>query len=314
MRIPGKGIQLDIIKGSIATLTLFLAYVTFPMVGLLPGIFVPLPAVYYTLKGGKFAGAAVVAIVAGVLAIVAGVSTVALYLLQCGIISLTLPFLISRGKGAARAIVVTVLLNITVLLLLASVYGFSQGVNLDRQVKQGIETSISQTALLYEKKGISGDDLKALQDGMRQAGALIGVIYPALIVVGVGIVAGVNLLALKRLSARLPVPVEIDDFKKFKNPEQLVWVVIVAGFAMLANFPDVTRVALNVLIVALFMYSIQRLAIIAHFFVRFAVPTFVRTIIYLLLFLQPYLAIAVAALGIFDIWGNFRAPKHHENL
>jgi uncharacterized BrkB/YihY/UPF0761 family membrane protein len=50
------------------------------------------------------------------------------------------------------------------------------------------------------------------------------------------------------------------------------------------------------------------------FFDRFAVQRFVRVIFYILLALQPYLAVAVAVLGIFDLWGNFRTPKQQENL
>lgn len=87
-----------------------------------------------------------------------------------------------------------------------------------------------------------------------------------------------------------------------------------AGFAMLADNDWITRVALNVLIVTLFMYFLQGMAIIGHFFNRFAAPTFVRVIFYIFLVAQPYLAVGVAALGIFDIWGDFRTPKQHENL
>jgi hypothetical protein len=51
----------------------------------------------------------------------------------------------------------------------------------------------------------------------------------------------------------------------------------------------------------------------SHFFTRFAVPAVGRFMFYLFLLLQPYLFAGVAALGIFDIWGNFRAPKQ-QNL
>ncbi|KAF0219513.1 MAG: hypothetical protein FD174_1973 [Geobacteraceae bacterium] len=314
MNFPGKGIPLDIIKGSIATLTLFLAYISFPLVGLLPGVFAPLPCMYYTLKSGKLVGSAIVAIVAVVLAIVVDPETTALYLLQCGIISLSLPLFLAKGRGAARAIAYAVTLNIAVILVLAAVYGLSQGVDLDRQVLKGVETSISQTTLLYEKKGLKGDELKLLQQGMKQAGVVIARIYPALLVVSFGIIAGFNLLVLKRVSARLPEPLPVGDFKLFKNPEQLVWVVIAAGFAMLIDNTGVARAALNVLVVTLFMYFLQGMAVVIHFFTRLAVPTFVRVIFYILLIAQPYMTVAVAALGIFDLWGNFRTPKQRENL
>lgn len=314
MTFPGKGMPLDIIKGSIVTLTLFLAYISFPMVGLIPGVFASLPCMYYTLKSGKLAGSAIVVIAAVVLAIVVDPATTALYLLQCGIISLALPLFLAKGRGAARAIVYAVALNIAVILVMAVVYGTSQGVDLDRQVLKGIESSISQTMSLYEKSGLKGDELSLLKQGMQQAGVLIGRVYPALLITGLGIIAGLNLLLLKRLSARLPEPLPVGDFKQYKNPEQLVWVVIAAGFAMLVDNEGIARGALNVLVVTLFVYFIQGMAIVTHFFNRLSVPVFVRVVFYIFLIVQPYMAVAIAVLGLFDIWANFRTPKQHQNL
>src|SRR6185369_14864352 len=108
-------------------------------------------------------------------------------------------------------------------------------------------------------------------------------------------IAGLNLLVLARLAARLNRPLPIGDFIKFRNPDHLIWVVIIAGFALLLKSADVTTAALNVLIVTLSLYALQGLAIITHLFRRFAVPRFVRVIFYVLLALQPYLTVMVAA-------------------
>lgn len=308
MNFPGKGSLLDIIKGSIATLTLFLAYVSFPLVGMLPGLLVPLPAIFYTLKSGRIC-ALVVAITAIVLALVTGPQSAGLYLLQCGVMTLALPEFMVREWGGARSIAAAVALNLALILALAAVYGISQGVDVHGQVLKGINASIAQTVQIYEKSGLTGDELAGLRQGMQQAGVLIGRLYPALLVVSLALIAGLNLALLTKLAAKLPRPLPVGDFKRFKNPEQLVWAVIVAGFAMLPDAPVLTGVALNVLVVTLSLYFIQGMAVILHFFQRFTVPPLVRWICYLLLGLQPYLLVAVAALGIFDIWGDFRAPK-----
>jgi uncharacterized protein YybS (DUF2232 family) len=315
MKFPEKGILLDLVKGSVATLTLFLAYVMFPVVGMLPGLFAPFPAIYYTLKRDRTIGAAIVAVSA--LALLTDPAATLLYLLQCGVISLTLPVFLARGKMGARSIAYTVAINLGVILLLAGIYGAVQGVNLHAQVLKSIQSNISQVTPLYEKAGIKGEDLKSLQENMEEAGKLIGRIYPALVVVSLAFIAGLNLLVLKRAATRLPKPPATGDFVRFKNPEPLVWVLIVAGFAVLVPNPLVTTVALNVLVVTIALYAIQGMAIIAHFFNRFAVPRYMRVVFYVVLALQSYLAIAVAALGIFDIWGDFRSPKppkQQENL
>ena len=54
----------------------------------------------------------------------------------------------------------------------AAAYGTIRGVDLHALVQKGIETSINQTAGLYEKGGFKGEELQSLQQGMRQAGVL----------------------------------------------------------------------------------------------------------------------------------------------
>jgi uncharacterized protein YybS (DUF2232 family) len=314
MDFPDKGTLLDVIKGSVATLVLFLAYVSLPLIGILPGLFAPLPAMYFTLKSGRGAGIAVVLITLAVLAFIADPTALLLYLVQSGVISLAVPVFLAKGWGAARAVAYSVAISLACLLLFVATAWFVRGINLHGEILKGINTSIAQTALLYEKSGLKGEELQTLQEGMRQAGVLIGRIYPALVLVGLAAIAGFNLLALGKLAARRNQPFPVGDFRKFRNPDHLIWFVIVAGFAMLLKNADVAMAALNVLVVTLSLYFLQGLAITACWFDRFAAPRLVRVILYTVLALQPYLAIAVAVLGIFDLWGNFRTPKHHENL
>lgn len=312
--LAGKETLLDMIKGASATLVLFLAFTSIPVAGLVPGLMAPLPGCYYAFKSGKWTGLAIAVITVAVLAAVGDQAALILYLLMTAPVSLLLPLFLKEGKGGAKPIAYTVTINLALIAAAAAAYGIVHGVDLDTQVQKGLESSLSQTASLYEKGGLKGDELKALQQGVMQAGALIGKIYPAMMIVTLINIAGLNLMAMRSMRGRLPALPAIGEFRAFKNPEQLVWVVIVAGFAMLVPYPDVTRTALNVLIVTLFMYFLQGFAVIVSFFTRLAVPVFVRAIFYILLALQPYLAAVIAALGIFDIWGDFRTPKQRENL
>lgn len=314
MKFPERGSLVDLLIGSIATLALFLAYVMFPLVGMIPGILAPFPAIYYSLKRGGIIGAAIVLITTVVLVIVTDFAAILLYLLQCGVISLALPGFLSSGRGGARSIAYAVAIALSVILLMAGIYGATQGGDIHAQVLKGIQSSLSQTSALYERAGVKGEDLKTLQQGMTQAGTLIGRIYPALVVVSLVLVAGINLLILKKAAARLPLPLPVGEFICFKNPEQLVWVLILAGFALLVPNRFLTTAAMNILVVTLALYFIQGMAIISQFYTRFTVPRFVRYLFYLVLALQPYLALMVAMLGIFDLWGNFRTPKPHKNL
>ncbi len=311
---PLQGQILDVVKGSVATVTLFLAFMYLPVLGMIPGFFAPVPGAYYTLKSGRKIGAAVLLATSALLLAAANPDVLLIYLLQAGLLSLALPEFLLRLKGGARSVIYSVAINLAVLLLAALLYAFSTGADIHAKVTKGVQSSITQTALFYEKAGVKGDELKALQETMQQAGALIVTIYPSLVTVSFGLIACLNLLVLARISARLRMPLYVGDFKKYRNPEPLVWLLIAAGFGMLAPDKLVHLASLNVLIVLCAFYSAQGFAVISHYFRRLQVPKFVKILATLLLIFQPFMVLAVAALGVFDLWADFRSPKKQENL
>jgi len=119
MHLPGRELLFDAVKGGVLTLALFLAYVTFPVIGLAAGIFAPLPAIYYFFKRGAIAGVLTFAITLTVLMIMGDVSIPLFYLLQSGLTGLMLPYYYLQGKGTARAIAYSVGINFLLIVALA---------------------------------------------------------------------------------------------------------------------------------------------------------------------------------------------------
>jgi uncharacterized protein YybS (DUF2232 family) len=309
MNFPDKGKLLDTIKGSMATLVLSLAFIALPPVG----IFAPLPAMYYALKSGKSIGIGVVLITTAILTIIADPLLVLIYLAQSGLISLTVPYFLGKGWGGGRTIAFSVVVVFAFLLLVGAFFWLVQGIDPHAAVVKEISSWIPQMTAFYEKVGYKGEELQTLQQIAKDYIAFIARIYPAIVLIGLGAIAGLNLLVLRKMAARLGQTLPVGDLKKFRNPDHLIWFVIAAGFALLLSNSFVSTAALNLLVVTLSLYFLQGLAIILHFFDRFAVSRFFRVFFYVLLAFQPYLACAAALLGIFDLWGNFRTPKQ-QNL
>lgn len=309
-----QGRIFDVIKGSVATATLFLAFFMLPVIGLLPGTFTASPAIFYSLKGGRKTGIAVVLAASAILAAVASPAAAAVYLLQSGILSLALPEFLIRLKGGARSIIYSVAIDLVLIVVAVGIYGAVAGVDIHSQVGKGVTSSIAQTALLYQKAGVAGDELKVMQQSMQRAGELIVTVYPALITVSLGVLAALNLMVIGGVTAKAGLPVYLGDFARYRNRDPLVWVLIAAGFAMLVEQNLVHLVALNVLIVVCTLYVVQGFAVITHFFRRLAVPRFIRLLGCLFLIFQPFMLLAVAALGVFDLWGDFRSPNKQQNL
>jgi len=310
MSLPGKELLFDAVKGGALTLALFLAYVTFPVLGLAAGFFAPLPSLYYYLKRGAATGFSVFIITLAVLILMGDSAVPLLYLLQVGLIGLLLPFFYLQGKGSARAIAYSVGIDFLLIIILAVGYGLWSGTDLQGILLKGITNSTEQAITVYSKQGLPAEELEMFTQGVRQAGALIAKVFPALILVALGTFAALNMAVIFRIRAKwLPDIPEPEQFQSFRNPDLLVWVAIAAGFALLTPQADISRVALNILIVIGFIYFLQGLAVVLSFFQRIAVPSLARVIFWLALAFQPYLVLAIAFLGLFDIWGNFRTPK-----
>lgn len=303
----------DIIKGSAATIVLFLAYVLLFFAGPLSGIFAPYPVLYYSLKSGKKVGIAIVVIATGIL-LVLNITSAIFYLLQCGIFALLLAEFLGRGIGVVKSIIYTLVINLLAVLTLTLGYGLFQGVDINGMIVKGIHSAVSQTEVFYQKSGLKSEDLEAIRQALAQAADFVSTTYPALIVIFLGAIAGLNLLLLKKNANRLPRQPFFDDFSRFRNPDQLIWVLIGAGFVLLINNALVTKTSLNLLLVTLSLYFVQGLSITTYFFKRLPVPRFFRVLFYIMLAVQPYLMVVVAVLGVFDLWCDFRTPKKQENL
>ena len=294
-------------------MALFLAYMLLMFAGPLAGILVPFPVLFYSLKSGRGVGIATVATVTGGLLFLT-LAGALFYLFQCGIFALLLAEFLSRGKGAVKSITYTLVINLLAIIVLALSYGLWQGVDVNGLVVKGIHTAISQTVVFYQQNGFKGEDLESIRSILAQTAEFTSTTYPALLVILLGGIACLNLLLLKKAANRFLNPIIFLDFLRFRNPDQLIWVLIAAGFTLLINDVLVTKVALNILLVTLSLYFIQGLSITAFFFKKFPVSGFLKILFYVMMLIQPYLTVVVAAFGIIDLWCDFRTPKIRENL
>jgi uncharacterized protein YybS (DUF2232 family) len=96
------------------------------------------------------------------------------------------------------------------------------------------------------------------------------------------------------------------NLRVWRTPDALIWALIAAGFSMFAPIPAVAMVARNLFLILLGCYFCQGLAIVSYYLERFHLPRGLRVAGYVLIAVQHIVAAMVLALGIFDLWGNFR--------
>jgi len=300
--------------GVLISFILFSAALFIPPAGIVSCLLAPFPTVFVRLRHGRLTAVMVTLAAAALLAAVFGMRASTLYLLQCTVIALVMPELLTRGFGSSRTIAWTTAANLVVFLLAGLAYVLISGQNIHLQATREINASLAQAIDFYGKSGIEGDDLAVMKQSMVMAADLLIRVYPALITVTLIAMTSVNLILVRRFVIRPDSDLKFGDFRQFKNPEWLVWLLIAAGFSMLAGNEIITTPALNLLVVLALLYFIQGLAVVSTIIARQSFAGILRLGLYMMLLFQPYMAALVAALGIFDLWGDFRTPRKQENL
>jgi uncharacterized protein YybS (DUF2232 family) len=313
----GHDLQLRIkaaLLGVVGSFVLFATYLAIPVLGICSGIFAPFPAAYNRLVNGRLSALIVVLGAATAITAVFGVFNGCQYVVLCAMTGLLMPELIKRGVRSSHTLIWTTAANLLVLAAGLVFYSLASGINLQQMVFAEISGSMKQAIAIYEQSGVKGEELDLIKHSVATASELLQRLYPALVTAILVVIAGCNLVLLKKVAAKTSLIIATDDFCTFRNPDLLVWALITSGFFQLLPDSLLTIPLLNILTIIGLMYLFQGLAVIATLFNRNSVPAMLRYIFYTLLVFQPYLLVIVAGIGLFDLWGDFRTPKKQENL
>lgn len=300
--------------GVVGSFVLFAAYLAVPPLGIFSGILAPFPAAYNRLVHGRMSSLIVILGAVAAISALFGIFAGCLYLGMCGMISFLMPELLLRGMSGSRVLFWTTAANVLIFSTGFIVYSAVSGTNLQQLISTEITGSLKQAVALYEKGGVTGEELELLKRSMSTAADMLQRLYPALVTAMLIVIAGCNLVLVKKTTAKVVANLAIGDFSTFRNPDLLVWVLIVTGLLLLLPVSPITTPALNILLIITLLYFFQGMAVISALIKKHSVPAFVRILLYTMLIIQPYLLVLVAGIGLFDLWVNFRTPKTQENL
>ncbi len=300
--------------GVVGSFVLFAAYLVVPPIGIFSGVLAPFPVAYNRLVHGRTASVIVLlgstTAVTGLFGIFAG----SLYLGMCAMTGFFMPELLTRHVTASRALFWTTAANLLIFVAGVVCYGVVSGTNLQQVLSAEVTESLKQAVILYEKGGVSGEELDVVKRSMTTAAELLQRLYPACITALFVAIAGCNLLLIRKSTVTLCPHLLIGEFKTFRSPDLLVWPLILTGFALLLPDSLLTVPALNLLLVICLVYFFQGMAVVSAMTAKNSVPSLLRVILYALLIIQPYLVALITGIGLFDLWVDFRTPKTQENL
>jgi uncharacterized protein YybS (DUF2232 family) len=308
-------LNVNVVAIAVAAATWALPVVSPVFMGL--QIFAPLPACYFLVELGTrrgFTTLTVALLISGIISFMIGQTGVFMFT------TLMLPAGLSLGRDLLRMQASPVRAGFKSLLVLLSVWllwALVSGIN--RPSSTGIYNDIltSLDAGLIEvgqtlKGNTSLEPEQALEveAAITRLQGLLPRVMPGLLFVTLLNAIFFNMVVgqyfLRRRNAELvPWP----PFAAWRLPEPVVALVIVAGFCLLIPMPLVNDIGLNLLLVAGTLYFFQGLALLASLLNRWSVPSLLRALIFLLLLIQAYGIVLLAAVGLIDVWANFRSPR-----
>ncbi len=294
----------------VLTVGLFLSINFVPLVGFFPGMLTPAPTVLAVIRWG-FPNAW---LVPGFSAII---GSLILYLLD---LSDSIPYLLAligmgalMGYGFRRqwstekiigicSLFVIGMAGLFVMVAFTETKGEMVGL-MEQDLRGAISAALKQL-------GSSSPETHELESKLLETVPLIVRIIPGVLVACTLTVSWLNLLISLRYCRAAAIEYCVrEKLTLWKAPEFIVWFVIAGGLTLLLPVGDLKLAAINLLIVMGTIYFLQGVAIVAFYLERWKLPGYVKGFVYAVVFLQQFASMATAALGLFDVWFDFRKPK-----
>ncbi|MBX3023396.1 DUF2232 domain-containing protein [bacterium] len=169
-------------------------------------------------------------------------------------------------------------------------------------LEQAWQSSFDTSLQIYRDFGMSTQALADLEAARNEIAERVATVLPALIVLAAAAVWLAN-IGLSRRWAWWP---QMLDLSRWRTADWLIWVLIASGFSLFLAPRAIGWIATNLFIVALACYFAQGLAIVSYFLQRVGLPRPLRAAAFAVIVLQNLATAVVVALGVFDLWGDFR--------
>ncbi len=131
--------------------------------------------------------------------------------------------------------------------------------------------------------------------------------FPGLVMTSMVMAAFLNTLVCRKcLAGAGEGTVPLSSFSHWKLPDWLVWPWIAAGAACFIPHSLYSTMGENSLLVFSAIFFVAGISVTQFLFERFSVPRWIRWITWVLIGIQWYGVLVLAALGLADVWVDFR--------
>ena len=310
--MTGTQIQSRLIKDILTGILIYILIITImyimPLSGVATWLFLPLPVLFYRLKTGRKGGVVIMLTSLTVLMLVTrNIAMITLYfgsLLMTGFI---LGECIEKHFPIGKIMLFTSFIVFGACLVGISLYSVAQG----QEIQQLISGYVSN---YYAMSGEFFSELERLYPEMNldrqifeKENSVILLAAPGIFINSYLMMMWLNILLIKKILLKKGIIVKtIENLNRWKAPDYLVFGLIAVSALIFFASGVLKFVSVNFLIILLFIYFFQGIAVVSFFFQKKRTPFAVKFFFYLLIAILPQFLFLVIGCGLFDTWINFR--------
>ncbi len=298
----------DILTGTLLCMVIIAIMYSIPLIGVFAWMFLPLPVLFYRLKIGRNYGGIIMA--ASLAVLIAFTSNIAFNTLYFGSLLMTGFFLgefIEKHLSIEKIMLYTCFAVLGTCVAVVIIYSIASSQGIGDMISNyaaryhALSTQLfSDSAQLYPEMKI---DLQVLQ----KAGSLFMLIFPGIFINSYLTMVWLNILLIKKLLKQKGISLKsIENLNQWKAPDHLVFGVIILSVLIFLPMTVLKVISVNCLIILMFVYFFQGIAVVSFFFNKKRAPFALRSFFYILIAIQPFFMFLVIGFGLFDTWINFR--------
>lgn len=308
----------SIVTGIVIATLMGALSISFPILGLLCFLAMPLPIVICRLRLGRQPAVMVAGGAWVCLLFIGGGLSLDVWLVAGMFL---LGFLMGEGLNRNLAVEKALAWACGIVFLSGGfslmLYGNIANQGVSALVSGYIDQNLALSIDLYKGMGMPEDNIRVISEAMTVIRQVLIRILPSLLAAGLLLVAWLNLLLTKLFlkKTKSPYPV-IRRLNVWKAPENLVWGVIATALMLVLPVGGLKILGLNGMIIFLVIYFFQGIAVVSFYFETRRVPPAVKVLLYSMIMIQQMFVLVVAGLGFMDIWLNFRrlgADNHKQD-
>jgi uncharacterized protein YybS (DUF2232 family) len=311
--MPYRSILIAAVQAAGLTVAGFLI----PVLGQIVVLFAPVPLITVAVREGRKAGMAATGAAAALIAVVvSGQAVFVLFFISLGLMALGLSEGLLRRLRPEVAILTGGLLPLAALIVLLAPILIKAGTNPAALAEQYLRTSLTDAQKLYTQLGLS--EVAQMLDSISDKFLYYLVrLSPGIILTATLFQAaccyGMARSILLRKDPGIAIP-DKTSFAAWHAPDSWVWGLIVTlGLVASGLTAKVDSAAfivgLNLALLYLLVYTAQGAALVEFWLRKLRIAVIWRSFAHTIILTLPPLIAVVIALGVVDIWADFRKVR-----